>query len=793
MNRKNSNLPFKILVSFDKLFQSYEALLNSENKYVRERAERIMDIANKYPILRDGFDDVTLLDTYKDPIDAILRDLFTPTLSSNEIKVATTPLQDKVFYTSERFDKIIEQAGETFHLEIKTLMDDEKFMFACCAILKTVYGVELDKGRPSYYDIPDAKGIMRHYRLAYNGDFIDIQPTEKARELTKEDITELLDNFGNIEVWKHYFPDESYVCKGFVISNIFDVTLDSSISELKTNLLAVDKNNKLFLHNFTEIFKSMFGIPDIQLGFSIFNKEDQAFEKIPYDGVFSFLMCSESNLDCRAALCDEAYDDILVNNKYFTVSDITSVYKSSPKSEPYKSFYEAGMRSSILAPISNGKELLGLLELGSPRPYELNSIVANRLDDVIPYLVVTIMRSKAEEKNRIEAIIQQECTSIHSSVFWKFEKEAKRFLKESMANKQATFREVVFENVHPLYGQIDVRDSSAARNQTTKKDLLIQLNLISDVFDKVAKEASLPIYDEIKFRIKSYLNQVKTEYQNNSEQLILDFLQDEINPVLNHLKKEDDQMKELVNKYYESLNENGIVYKYRKDYDNAIGIINKTMAGIIDEKQEEAQKMFPHYFERYKTDGVEHTMYIGSSIAKDRQFSELYLGNLRLWQLQVMCEMENEFYQLLPDLPFKLKAASLILVHNATLSIRFRMDEHKFDVDGTYNARYEIIKKRLDKAFIANTKERVTQEGKIAIVYASKKEEQEYLRYIKLLQVQKYISDNVEMIELEALQGVSGLKAIRVEVLYTSKDHMNEYFTLDKLPALKAAKLKVES
>ena len=51
--------------------------------------------------------------------------------------------------------------------------------------------------------------------------------------------------------------------------------------------------------------------------------------------------------------------------------------------------------------------------------------------------------------------------------------------------------------------------------------------------------------------------------------------------------------------------------------------INEKLAALIDKRQEEAQLMFPHYFERYKTDGIEHNMYIGESIAGNRNFRSL--------------------------------------------------------------------------------------------------------------------------------------------------------------------------
>ena len=108
---------------------------------------------------------------------------------------------------------------------------------------------------------------------------------------------------------------------------------------------------------------------------------------------------------------------------------------------------------------------------------------------------------------------------------------------------------------------------------------------------------------------------------------------------------------------------------------------------------------------------------------------------------------------------------SLILVFSAALSIRFRMDEKRFDVDGTYSARYEVVKKRIDKAHIKGSTERITEKEKITIVYSQNNEETEYLKYIKYLQHKKLLEPAIEQFEVEDLQGVSGLRAIRVKVI----------------------------
>ena len=249
-----------------------------------------------------------------------------------------------------------------------------------------------------------------------------------------------------------------------------------------------------------------------------------------------------------------------------------------------------------------------------------------------------------------------------------------------------------------------------------------------------------------------------------------DFVRDEINALLIDQLHNNTSFADSIKAYQSTIDfSTGLRYQAQQDFTDAVQYINEQVACYIDEKQKQAQQMFPHYYERFKTDGVEHTMYVGQSITKSKKFTSLSLKNLRIWQLQTMCEMERYFYEKQKDLPVDLKAASLILVFNQTLSIRYRMDEKQFDVDGAYNASYEVIKKRIDKAFIKNKNERLTQAGKIAIVYTQKQDKREYLKYIEYLQKKGLLQEEVESLELEELQGVSGLFALRVKVDYDVK------------------------
>mgnify|MGYP000660051210 CR=1 FL=1 len=778
------NMPIQRVVSFNKLLKYYDELALSKDKFLAAKAKRVLDAQSPYPELREGFTDLSLLDTHKEVIDIIFEDTFADILGNNEIKVASLPYDNIIFNASKRFQKIVADAGPDFEPIIRNQEEDFNYIMAAVVVLNFYYGFKLDFSRPYFYDIPDAEGVMHHYRILYNADFLELHPTDLAKDLKQEDVDELLENYDNIDLWKEKIPPGSFISKGFVISNMFDVTAEHSISEIKSALISNDKESggESFMENLQETFRSFFRLKNIKVGFVAYNTKHDQFECVHGGAMESVILGDEEHVSCGEALCPGSYKALMQENDFFAVTDVNKYFEISGGVAPYKNLKEAGYQSAIFAPIADKGTLLGVLEIGSPNKNELNSVVATKLEDIMPYIITAVLRSKSEEENLIDAIIQNECTSVHSSVYWRFEEEARNFMRDSLQGGQPSFREIVFNDVSPLYGQIDIKDSSQARNIAIQRDLMIQLSDINGILTAAFSISKLPIYEELIFRVNNHIDEIKGTLHTNSEQAIFNFVFDEINPVLQHIKKISKEMAGLVLKYESSIDAGtDSYYDHRRNYDESVMLINKKLSSLIDKKQEAAQKMFPHYFERYKTDGIEHNMYIGGAIAGHRDYNPLYLNNLRLWQLQIMCEMENKHYSLKPELPIPLDVASLILVYNTSLSIRFRMDEKRFDVDGTYNARYEIIKKRIDKSFVKGTTERLTQTGKMVIVYSQKSDELEYLRYVKFLKSKGYFTGKVEIVELEGLQGVAGLRAIRAEILYKKDQESEKTYTYDDL------------
>jgi len=331
------------------------------------------------------------------------------------------------------------------------ISENEMYILPCIVILNFHYGFNLDFKRPFFYDIPDANGVLKHYRILYNADFMEILPTEHSKELSQDDVDELLENFENVALWKEKIPLNSFISKGFVIANMFDVTAEHSISEIKSSLIANDKRGSdNFMGNLHETFKSFFNLHDLNVGFTAYNTKEKQFERVHGKGMNSVILRDVEASSCEEALCPGSYKSLLEDSSYFAVSDVDKYFKVSEGMAPYKNLKEEGYKSAIYAPISD------VLELTSTKKGALNSVNANKLDDIMPYIVTAVLRSKIEEENLIDAIIQNECTSVHESVYWKFHEEAKKFIKDDLKGIQPSFKEIVFKDVSPLYGQIDI-------------------------------------------------------------------------------------------------------------------------------------------------------------------------------------------------------------------------------------------------------------------------------------------------------------------------------------------------
>lgn len=758
----NEDLPIISKISFHKVYELLERVSHGESEIEATYAKALLEKFEQHEELKNGTVDLSILEKKSDFINEIMSILFPSVLTLNEIKGAAPPFQFDFFYTSQRLKNILADAGEDFTIEFDQMDPKTYFIMACSTILSAHFGFPINLKLPIIFEIPDKDGLSKYYRSAFNADLIEIFPTEKSIEITEEIYAELLDNFDNLEIWKKYFPKDSWEVKGLGLVNFLDVTTDQLISQITSSLLSTNTDNfDTVLDNMRRILNS----DDLNISFVSLDQNSKIRQVGSNERSESILLKDLESLDVKKAICQFSYELLFNENKPFVISD-TEQYIKENENILCDQLKGLKIKSYLLAPVVHNHEFFGFIELGSLKTREINSLTYQRLKILLPILAMAASRYKEEHRILTEAIIQEQCTSIHSSVKWKFEKMAHEIIDAREQGRNKDFENLHFEEVYPLYGQLDIKGSSNKRNQAVLKDLTAQLSEIETILQKALTYEKLPAFEELLFRVNHFLKEFELGLFEGSEQRVLQFLNQEIYPIFDHLRATNFELSKSISDYKSKINDkSGIIYNERKKFDESVGVLNHRMARYIDEKQTEAQKLFPHYFERYKTDGLEFNMYIGDSISEEKKFNSIYLNNLHLWQLQTICELENLVTESNKTLSMPLEVASLILLINNSLDIQFRIDEKRFDVDGAYNARYEIIKKRIDKAHIKNTNERITQSGKIAIVYSDNRDIQNYKKHIDFLVNKGYIkADSIEDYELEDLQGISGLRALRVEL-----------------------------
>lgn len=765
-NGKEIEFPAIAKVSFYAVIDSIREMSKDKEAFGSNAATTLLQEIEKYPALYDGVEDLEELKKYKKVINKLARMMFPDVLTTNEIKALTPPMIFQPLFASRRFEGIMEASEGDFTSKMMDITPEEFYLFTCYFILGSYFGYPSHGGGPLSVEAYNKdQGIYRSYQMGVNADMIRFEPTDKAVDITRDDFKLLVDNPADLDLWKSKFPPNSWIMKGVVILNLMDVTHRESLSKITSNLLVKTEDS---LENIRSGLKSLFGDSNLRSGVVTF--EDGMLTQMHDDELKSIILGGERDMDCEEGLCGYSIDTILRDNKPLIISDVKQFHKKS-KSQLSKSLIDQEILSYIMVPLVFEEKLMGFMELGANNPYELNAVSISKVEPLVPILAMAMARFKAEEQNLIEAIIQQECTTIHSSVKWRFEEEARKFLQARYAGKQGSFTDLVFKDVVPLFGQLDIKGSSTRRNEAVKADLNTQINKIRNVLKAAQTTTEMTAYEELLFRLESFKKRLKGDLTAGIEQEFGAFVRANIDPVFDHLKRTDKRLKKLVEQYENMLEpELKIVYDKRKKYDKSVNKINQVLASALDKKQEEAQKIFPHYYERYKTDGIEYNMYIGQSMSKNGDYDPIYLRNLRIWQLQAMWSLENEFQTLRETLDIDVEIASMVLAYSTPLAVHFRMDEKRFDVEGAYNARYEIQKSRIDKAHIKGTDERIRQPGKLAIIYGQEHEAEEYRQFLDFLAAKGYFKGKVEDVELEDLQGIHGLRALRINFNYKKRD-----------------------
>jgi len=764
-----NRVPFRSRLSFQPLIRRIEEeLLREENNYADKLLARaILERIEQLPELRKPVaDPEKFREEHSELLEMLLSSVFPPLMRKKQMAKLSAPFDLNPFYRTDALEQLIEENTVSYLISnTKDMVYCATVIGACSLILNKFYGqhIRVDPPLSMTVESPNEE-LQRHFKTQMDTQFIDIEKRKPLKPLSQEEINHLLGNIYDTDLWLRHIPPENFEFNGFVIGQLVDITEEEALSQLKYRLLRkdaiVDSGN---VGELERLVRTYFGLPGLRLGITAIDYPVENAVAHRYKIRFDFL--ADRHLD----LLDEEnrnsiYEKACKYKEVLLIEDLKHLRNKTPIEED---LLREGIRSIIVAPLLNKDEqVIGLLEIGSGQPFELHSFIELKFKEIIGLFSLAVERSREEIDNQIEAIIREQFTAVHPSVEWKFIEASYNLLNErEKQNEKAFIEPIVFHDVYPLYGQADIVGSSDQRNNAIQADLIDNLMRVQKVIRHCLQTTSFPLLNQFLMKVEKSIREVKEEFNSSDESRIVDLLHQEIHPILKNMRQNNAELASAISSYFDYLDSDLlIVYRERKAYEESVSIINNTISNYLETQERETQRVTPHYFEKYKTDGVEYDIYAGQSLLKQGAFCMMHLKNLRLWQLIHMCGITRKVHELQGELPVPLTTAQLVFAYTQALSIRFRMDEKQFDVDGAYNVRYEILKKRIDKATIEGTGERLTVSGKIAIVYLQEKDRQEYLEYIDYLQHEGLITDQVEDLLLSRLQGVQGLKALRVTV-----------------------------
>ena len=732
----------------------------------------VREKAREAPELAGVIDDLSVIGTHQTFVDLMMTALFPPAFWEQEYGAVLFPFHLRAFYATPPFRRSLMNADGTLQglasfLRKRTVdptMAAERLALAYELILERVYGVELGGDVPVmiFTTSDSVTGLDQHFRLQFDWRFVDVEVVGSKPPLPDGVRQRVKTGRIDGEELRALLPPERFVLRGFMIVKAVDVTDQEVLSSIKRDL--IDKDSIVSSSHFQGLqakLRTFFRRPDLRLGLAAV-EGDRVLVLSDASRHEQACIFADSAHHTTAEYRGSLYERVVVEDRPVVIEDLTEYPGRTPVEEE---LIQSGVRTIVCAPLHYQDRVIGTLELASAHVGALSATHLPKLQEVLPLFSMAVQRSVEELNSRIQTVINEQCTAIHPTVEWRFRKAVLNAFDRGSASKVTELEPIVFEGVYPLYGLADIRGSSTQRGRAIQADLLQQLRLARAVVQSASETRPGPALDELAYRIDSRTAHIEHGLSSSDEIGLIAFLRAEVEGLLDHLGTFGAGVREQIVAYRAGLDARvGTVYHRRRMFEESVTSIAETISSYLELEQQAAQAMFPHYFEKQKTDGVDYQIYVGPALLENGRVDPLCLKNLRLWQLMITCGMAARAHQLRDGLPIPLETTHLILVQHAPLSIRFRFDEKRFDVDGAYDIRYEIMKKRIDKALVEGTTERVTQPGKVALVYSQPGEALEYRAYIEYLQSLGYLTGHTEQLDLEELQGVQGLRALRVQV-----------------------------
>ncbi|MGO1244643.1 hypothetical protein [Sphingobacterium sp. JB170] len=332
-----------------------------------------------------------------------------------------------------------------------------------------------------------------------------------------------------------------------------------------------------------------------------------------------------------------------------------------------------------------------------------------------------------------------------------------------MATTATSIGKVKFEKVYPIYGAIDVKGSTELRNDIYRNDNIAKVTLLDKFLERLSSQKRNKKINQLAKKSTTIRHWLEGPAY---ERYLLDtyvFLNEELHVHLEELKSDNNELTDEIDNFLAIVKK--LQGKHSDRFELSLQQLNRLIKEEVQFFNATVQEIFPSYFELFRSDGIEYDMYVGQSITPTQKYNTSFLHEIRKQQIISMARIARRAAREAETLPIHMQVTLLMFVHGSPIDISFREDERRFDVEGGYNIRYQMVKKRIDKARIKTSGERLVSPNTIAIVFQGSVLEEEITKLLSQVAAEGYVKTDFSFSTLEEIKGVSDLRAVRAEVL----------------------------
>ena len=351
MSYSDDFFPFRTVLSLEPLIERWQALSEGDQPLKSGLAKQVLKQLESAPDLRGEIEDVSVFKQHRELVDLIMSLVLPAGMSDTTYAAAIQPWQPVSFYVTPSFERedLMNHLLRFFEQKAD-FMSKGKAVNAYISLLDNFYSNCFGAKLPMFFPvINDSNGLTRYFKIDFDNRFCTVKNVGPVPELTDEDMSELMADVMNLELWREKLPPDNYEFRGFALLTALEVTEAQIVSILKNDLLQKDAlSTSAKVEQVESRIRSLMRMPDLSVG--LVSVERGEFNKITSIKPLGRSILLSKGVAPTCPMWDKSlYADVCDGRRDPVIMQDLKSYKNKTGFEVY--LLEQGINNILLAPL----------------------------------------------------------------------------------------------------------------------------------------------------------------------------------------------------------------------------------------------------------------------------------------------------------------------------------------------------------------------------------------------------------------------------------------------------------